>query len=33
MIRMEVDASGKKAKVNWINNLTKTNGNYVMVKL
>ena len=32
MIRMEVDASGKKAKVNWINNLAKTNGNYVVVK-
>lgn len=32
MIRMEVDASGKKAKVDWIDNLTKTNGNYVMVK-
>lgn len=30
--RMEVDASGKKAKVDWIDNLTKTNGNYVMVK-
>ena len=32
MSRMEVDASGKKAKVDWIDNLTKTNGNYVMVK-
>ena len=32
MSRMEVDASGKKAKVDWIDNLTKTNGNYVMAK-
>ena len=32
MIRMEVDTSGKKAKVDWVNNLTRTNGNYVMVK-
>ncbi len=32
MSRMEVDASGKKAKVDWIDNLTKTNGNYVMLK-
>ena len=32
MTRMEVDPSGKKAKVDWINNLTRTNGNYVMVK-
>ena len=32
MTRMEVEASGKKAKVDWINNLTRTNGNYVMVK-
>ncbi len=32
MSRMEVDASGKKAKVDWIDNLTKTNGNYVMMK-
>jgi hypothetical protein len=29
---MEVDATGKKAKVDWINNLTRTNGNYSMVK-
>lgn len=32
MTRMEIDASGKKAKVDWINNLTRTNGNYVMMK-
>jgi hypothetical protein len=32
MSRMEVDASGKKAKVDWIDNLTKTNGNYMTVK-
>ena len=32
MSRMEVDTSGKKAKVDWIDNLTKTNGNYVMMK-
>ena len=32
MSRMEVDATGKKAKVDWIDHLTKTNGNYVMVK-
>ena len=32
MSKMEVDATGKKARVDWINNLTKTNGNYVMVK-
>jgi hypothetical protein len=30
--RMEVDASGKKAKVDWIDNLTRTNGNYTMMK-
>ena len=32
MTRMEVDAAGKKAKVDWINNLTRTNGNYSMMK-
>jgi len=32
MSKMDVDASGKKAKVDWIDNLTRTNGNYVMVK-
>lgn len=32
MTRIEVDAGGKKAKVDWIDNLTKTNGNYSMVK-
>ena len=32
MSKMEVDATGKKARVDWINHLTKTNGNYVMVK-
>lgn len=32
MSKMEVDAGGKKAKVDWIDNLTRTNGNYVMVK-
>ncbi|MEO8386389.1 MAG: hypothetical protein ABI583_14165 [Betaproteobacteria bacterium] len=32
MTRMEVDATGKKAKVDWINNLTRTNGNYSMMK-
>ena len=32
MSRIEVETSGKKAKVDWIDNLTKTNGNYVMVK-
>jgi len=32
MSKMEVDASGKTAKVDWIDNLTRTNGNYVMVK-
>lgn len=32
MSKMEVDAKGKSAKVDWIDNLTKTNGNYVMVK-
>ena len=30
--RMEVEAGGKKAKVDWIDNLAKTNGNFVMVK-
>lgn len=32
MTKMEVDAAGKKAKVDWINNLTRTNGNYSMMK-
>lgn len=32
MTRTEVDAGGKKAKVDWIDNLTRTNGNYSMVK-
>ena len=32
MTKTEVDASGKSAKVDWIDNLTRTNGNYVMVK-
>lgn len=32
MSRIEVDAGGKKAKVDWIDNLTRTNGNYSMVK-
>ena len=32
MSRMEVDVTGKKAKVDWIDHLTKTNGNYLMVK-
>ena len=32
MSKIEVDASGKKAKVDWIDNLTKTNGNYQMMK-
>ena len=32
MSRMEVDKSGKQAKVDWIDHLTKTNGNYVTVK-
>ena len=32
MAKMEVDATGKKARVDWINHLTKTNGNYMMVK-
>lgn len=32
MSRMEVDKSGKQAKVDWIDHLTKTNGNYVMIK-
>lgn len=30
--RTEVDAAGKKAKVDWVNMLTRTNGNYSMVK-
>ncbi|MEQ1518208.1 MAG: hypothetical protein ABL931_17140 [Usitatibacteraceae bacterium] len=30
--RMEVDAGGKKAKVDWIDNLTRTNGNYSTMK-
>ena len=32
MSKMDVDAAGKSAKVDWIDNLTRTNGNYVMVK-
>ena len=32
MTRVEIDATGKKAKVDWINNLTRTNGNYSMMK-
>ena len=32
MTKMEVDAAGKSAKVDWIDHLTRTNGNYVMVK-
>ena len=32
MSRMEVDASGKTAKVDWIDSLTRTNGSYVMTK-
>ena len=32
MAKMEVDASGKKARVDWINHLTKTNGNFTMIK-
>ncbi len=32
MAKMEVDATGKRARVDWINHLTKTNGNYTMVK-
>ena len=30
--RMEVDAAGKKAKVDWINNLARTSGSYTMIK-
>lgn len=30
--KMEVDASGKKAKVDWINNLARTSGSYTMIK-
>ena len=30
--RMEVDTAGKKAKVDWVDLLTRTNGNYSMVK-
>jgi hypothetical protein len=30
--KTDVDAGGKKAKVDWIDYLTKTNGNYGMVK-
>ena len=30
--RTEVDASGRKAKVDWVDYLTKTTGNYAMVK-
>ncbi len=33
MTRIEVDASGKKAKVDWIDNVSRTNGSYVMAKL
>ncbi len=29
---MTVDAAGKKAKVDWVDYLTRTNGNYVMMK-
>ena len=32
MSKMEVDKSGKQAKVDWIDHLTKTNGNYVTMK-
>lgn len=32
MSKMDVDATGKTARVDWINHLTKTNGNYTMVK-
>lgn len=32
MSRMQVDASGKTAKVDWIDSLTRTNGSYVMTK-
>ncbi len=32
MSRMAVDASGKTAKVDWIDSLTRTNGSYVMTK-
>ena len=31
-VRTEVDGGGKKAKVDWIDYLTRTNGNHVMVK-
>lgn len=30
--RTEVDAGGRKAKVDWVDYLTKTNGNYAMMK-
>ena len=30
--RMDVDAAGNKAKVDWVDYLTRTNGNYVMMK-
>lgn len=30
--RTEIDAGGKKAKVDWLDYLTRTNGNYVMMK-
>ena len=32
MSRMEIDKTGKQAKVDWIDHLTKTNGNYMTVK-
>ena len=32
MNRMDVDAGGKKAKVDWVDYLTRTNGNYAMMK-
>ncbi len=32
MSKMDVDAKGKSAKVDWIDQLTKTNGNYQMTK-
>lgn len=32
MTKMEVDAAGKRAKVDWINNLTRTSGNYSMMR-
>ena len=31
-VRTEVDAGGNKAKVDWIDYLTRTNGNHVMLK-